>query len=249
MLAKGNSPATVSIYLRALRAVFNRAISDNDIEPTVYPFGRGKRENSKYSIPTAGGVKKALSQNQLKAFFNSEPQTPEQQRAKDFWFFSYACNGINTKDIANLKFKNLEDDKFYFIREKTKSTAGKIKTITVYLNEFTKGIIEKYGNNDKEPNNYVFDIISLKDNAKTKHSKISNFNRSIGQHIKKICKANDLPEDTTMYWARHSFATNAVRNGATTEFIQESLGHDNIKTTQSYLNGFEDDVKRNLQVN
>ncbi|MBK6526241.1 MAG: tyrosine-type recombinase/integrase [Crocinitomicaceae bacterium] len=53
-----------------------------------------------------------------------------------------------------------------------------------------------------------------------------------------------LPEDISTYWARHSYATNAIKKGASLEFIQESLGHENLKTTQIYFAGFDSDTKR-----
>jgi integrase/recombinase XerD len=34
------------------------------------------------------------------------------------------------------------------------------------------------------------------------------------------------------------------RSGVCTEFISEALGHSNVKTTQNYLAGFEDESKR-----
>jgi integrase/recombinase XerD len=34
------------------------------------------------------------------------------------------------------------------------------------------------------------------------------------------------------------------RNGASLEFISESLGHSDIRTTESYLASFENDTKR-----
>jgi site-specific recombinase XerD len=51
-------------------------------------------------------------------------------------------------------------------------------------------------------------------------------------------------ESLTTYTARHSFATILKRSGASTEFISEALGHGNLKTTQNYLDSFEDDQKR-----
>jgi integrase/recombinase XerD len=42
--------------------------------------------------------------------------------------------------------------------------------------------------------------------------------------------------------ARHSFATTAILNGQSMVFAQEALGHSNIKTTQIYFAGFEDET-------
>ncbi|NQU84954.1 MAG: phage integrase SAM-like domain-containing protein, partial [Mariniphaga sp.] len=90
MLEKGKSETTVSMYVRSLRAVFNHAIRENEISEDIYPFGKNK-----YEIPVGGAVKKALSKNQIKILFNAKPLTPEQEKAKDFWFFSFICSGMN----------------------------------------------------------------------------------------------------------------------------------------------------------
>jgi site-specific recombinase XerD len=46
--------------------------------------------------------------------------------------------------------------------------------------------------------------------------------------------------------ARHTFATNLIRNGAGLEFAQEQLGHSTIKVTQNYFTGFADEQKRDI---
>lgn len=234
------SSTTVGIYLRNLRAIFNKAIKDNEINKDIYPFGKDI-----YVIPNSKGKNKALSKEQLRVLFNLETSTPEQQKAKDFWFFSYACNGMNIKDIALLKFKDVKDGKFEFIRSKTEFTSkAKIKPITVYLNEFSQSIIDKYCIENCNPNNFIFDIVTnSKDKVRTQ-KEIKNFTRFINQHLKKLCKANKLPEDISTYWARHSYASNSIKNGASMEFIQESLGHGSLSTTESYFHGFEDETKK-----
>ncbi|HED05613.1 MAG TPA: integrase [Ignavibacteria bacterium] len=237
---KGRSLTTVGIYLRSLRAAFNKAIREKEIDREFYPFGKGK-----YVIPATKNVKKALDHNQLSILFHAEPQTTEQEKARDFWFFSYACNGMNMKDILLMRYKDVQDGKIEFVRAKTKNTTkAHSKAITVYLNDFTKEVINKYGNPDKTPENRVFNIIPPNIPPEKLRSAINNFTRFVNQHIKKLCKANSLPEETSTYWARHSFATNAIRNGATMEFIQESLGHQNMKTTQNYFAGFDNDAKK-----
>ncbi len=242
MLDLGKSITTVGIYCRNLRAIFNNAIEENDIHKDLYPFGKGK-----YQIPEGKKVKKALTQQQLSILYNAKAKTLEQQKAKDFWFFSYACNGINMKDIVLLKFSDIKDEAFHYYRAKTFKKSKQKTKIKVYLNEYAKAIIEKYGNTSSSE--YVFPILD-KDNSPTEtHRRVKNFTKLVNQHIKKIAKDNDLPEDISTYWARHSFATNAVRKGASLEFISEALDHSDLKVTKAYFAGFEDEAKKEFAEN
>ena len=45
-------------------------------------------------------------------------------------------------------------------------------------------------------------------------------------------------------WHRHTFSTVLKRSGASTEYIQEALGHSNVKTTENYLDSFGKEVKK-----
>ncbi|WP_178989523.1 tyrosine-type recombinase/integrase [Winogradskyella schleiferi] len=237
MLNKGKSLTTVSIYLRTLRVIFNNAIEVNDLNSDHYPFGKNK-----YKIPRTRKVKKALNSDQLKTLFKAEATNYNETKAKDFWFFSFACNGMNIKDIALLKYSDIKDDRFTYYRAKTfDKTTDKTKII-IYLTDFTSGVIETYGNKSKE--GFVFDIIEQKDDSLKRYKKIKNFTRYINDHIKRIAKANNLPQDLSSYWARHSFATNAVRKGASMEFISEALDHSDLHVTKNYFAGFEDNSKK-----
>lgn len=236
----GRSTTTVSIYLRVLRTVFNKAISEGEIEQHFYPFGK-----KKYQVPATKNVKKALSKIELKQLFNAECINKGQQKAKDFWFFSFACNGMNFKDIALLKYKDIKNDKIEFIRAKTSNTSkSNLKPIEVYLNEYSSNFINTYGNKNDSPTNYVFDILSNDMTPEKKQKRVKDFITNINRRLKTLAKDNNLPTEISTYWARHSYTTNAIRNGATMEFLQESLGHQNIKTTQGYFAGFDNDTKK-----
>ncbi|MHA7056810.1 tyrosine-type recombinase/integrase [Aquimarina sp. M1] len=240
MRDKGRSITTVGIYLRPLRAIFNKAIEEDEIEREYYPFGKRK-----YQIPSSKKVKKALSLQQMKKLFDTVPENKEQEKAKDFWFFSYNCNGMNIKDICQLQYQDVTDNKIIFYRAKTLFTSKTdLKPITVYINNYVKYIIEKYGNSKGPKENYVFPILNPDFTIQQKQRAIKNFTKFINQHLKKLCKANELPEEISTYWARHSFATLSVRKGASMEFIQESLGHKDMATTQAYFAGFDDDTKK-----
>ena len=245
MTGKGKSQATIGIYLRPLRAIFNTAIANGTIKQSIYPFGRRK-----YEIPLPKAVKKALSREQLKQLFETTPRTPEQTKAKDFFFFLFNTAGMNVKDMARLKYENLQGDTLVYIREKTKRTSKTNQTpVVVYLNDYSKEIISKYGNPDKKPKNYIFDIYTPGMTEAQQFRKSQNFTRVINLAIKKLATENGLPGEISTYWSRHSFATNAIRSGASLEQVSQALNHKNTLTTKGYFAGFETDAMRELTAN
>jgi integrase/recombinase XerD len=233
------SLTTVSIYLRTLRTIFNDAKADKATTEDIYPFGKRK-----YQIPTPTNTKKALTSKQLKALFEGNTLTPEQEKAKAFWFFSYLCNGMNFKDILNVKFKNIDSEKLSFVRAKTAKTNRNSKAITVYLNDFTNKVIETYGNTNSGENDYLFPVLNQNQSAVEQHRCVKNFVRMVNQNFLKYAKLCGISESVSSYWARHSFATMAIQKGASMEFVGEAVGHSSVKTTQNYFAGFEDETKK-----
>jgi integrase/recombinase XerD len=58
----------------------------------------------------------------------------EEQKAIDFWTFSYLGNGMNFKDIAMLKYSNVQGDNIKFYRSKTRKTnKGEQIEINIYF--------------------------------------------------------------------------------------------------------------------
>jgi hypothetical protein len=143
-LASGLSKTTIGIYLRPLRAVFNEVIEKGLLSrETAYPFGRRK-----YQIPTAKKVRKALDSSDVEKIYNYQcsRENSSEQMAKDFWLFSYFGNGMNPKDIAFLKWRNISGDYLTFQRAKTEGAQrSDPKLITIYVNEDMRGVISRWG--------------------------------------------------------------------------------------------------------
>lgn len=239
---KKRSYSTVGIYLRGLRVIFNRAIDQNVIDKEYYPFGV-----KKYVIPASNNTKKAFDNDQLKRLFGAVPKNEQQQKAKDFWFFSFVCNGMNVKDILYLKWKYIDEDQIIFIREKSKRTKkANNKPIQVPLTDFTRAFIKKYGNSEKDKNDFVFPILTNQMTEEERFNVKNNFIRFINQHLKKLAEDNGLTGDVSTYWARHSFTTTAVRKSASMEYVSEAMGHSDLKTTLKYFAGFEDKTKKEM---
>ena len=240
MLDQGKSYSTIGIYTRQLRTIFNKAIDEGHVKRSLYPFGRRK-----YETPTGKNVKKALVMDDIEKIFKYKPETESEEMYRDFWVFSYLANGVNVKDMIKLKYRDIQDGKIIFLREKTKkSNRVKPRPIVVPLTDELKGIIDKWGNRDQSPNNYIFNYLK-DDMTPERELKIKKqLVKQINKYIRRIAKKVGIEKDVTTYVARHSYVTVMKRAGAPLEFISESVGHASIKTTEIYADSFEDDVKQ-----
>jgi integrase len=236
MLTNDKSRTTVGIYLRSLRTIFNRA----SIDKSLYPFGEGQQ---KYSIPTGKNIKKALTLSEISKIFHYEaPPNSMVEMAKDYWVFIYLCNGINVKDLCQLKNKNINDNVLMFERAKTQRSKNNGEKITVSLKAQAKDIIRKWGQVSIGADTYVFPHLQKGMTAEKARKVIQQVTKNVNKYMKRIAKELELNKEVTTYFARHSFATVLRNSGASTEFISEALGHSSMKTTQSYLAGFEQET-------
>ena len=60
--------------------------------------------------------------------------------------------------------------------------------------------------------------------------------------MKGIAETLGIDSSLTTYVARHSFATVLLRHTKNPLLVGNALGHSDIKTTQSYFAGFEDET-------
>ncbi len=240
MTKQGRSNTTIGIYLRNIRHIFNSAIQKGITGTDSYPFGRGKTK-----IPAGRALKKALSKEELNKLFHfSVENNSQQQIARDFWFLSYSCNGMNFRDILGLRQKDVKDGRITFIRAKTSNTTiENQQPIQVILTDFGKKIVNKYMVRALDPDSYIFTYLNNKMSASQKRIATQKFTRFVNQHIKKLASKAGIETPISVNSARHSFTTVAINNGATMEYIQESLGHQNLRTTMNYWKGFEDSTK------
>lgn len=246
MLSLEYSKTTVGIYTRSLRALFNEAIFQGLIKKERhYPFGRRK-----YQCPSSRNVKKALTLEDVARIYYYEPVCEEERKAKDFWLFSYFASGINPTDIARLKYKNIEGEYLVFERAKTENATRTMpKPITVYITEDMQRIMDYWGNKDKRREHYIFPVLEHGITPLRQVELIELFVQAINDWMGKIRKKLGIEKKVTTYVARHTFSTIMKRSGVSTEFIQEALGHTNIKTTENYLDSFEKEVKKELASN
>lgn len=240
MLEQGNSITTVGIYTRSLRAIFNEAIERNLISKEYYPFSKRR-----YQVPTGRNIKKALTLADIGKIFYYEPKSPQEEKAKSYWLFSYFANGINMADIARLKYKHISGDFIHFERSKTsRAMRSNPKVISIAINDEMRMIMKKWGNWNKAKENYIFPVLDDGLTSPQERERIKDLIWRINKGLKSIATELKFEKPLTTYIARHSYSTVMKRSGASIEFISESLGHSSVTTTAYYLDSFEDDMKK-----
>lgn len=217
---------TISVYLRTLRAIINKAIKDSLIEEVSYPF-------KNISIKTQKTRKRAVNRDIIRLVEELDVSKENNlQLWKDLFMFSFYNRGMNFVDMAYLKVKNIESGRINYTRQKTG------QQFSIKITDKAKAIIDKY-NDLKVKDSYIFPIIYRKGKE---YLDYRNAMRLMNKKLKKISELLKLDVPLTTYVSRHSWATIAKKSGISTSIISEGLGHETEETTQVYLDSFENDV-------
>lgn len=222
--AKGNTPNTISFYMRIFRAVYNNAV-ENDIIENRSPF-------RKVFTGAEKTVKRALPLRIIKRIKNMDLSLiPKTEFARDMFMLSFYLRGMSFIDMANLKKSDLEHSHVTYRRRKTGQ-----RLIIEWTKEMQM-IVDKYPNN---PTEYLLPIITK--NGVNQQRLARNVGESINHHLKKVAELAGVVMPLTMYCARHSWASAAKAKGIPLSVISEGMGHDSETTTQIYLASLETSV-------
>ena len=127
--------------------------------------------------------------------------------------------GLRVSEVIGLKVGDLD---FLELTVHIKQAKGGKDRITL-LPEKLKVDLQKFISN-KEGSDLVFE--SEHGGKLTERTAQKIFEHSL--------EKADIKKDATFHSLRHSFATHLLENGVDVRYVQELLGHQNIKTTQIY---------------
>ncbi len=131
---------------------------------------------------------------------------------------AYGC-GLRVSEVVNLKVKDINLNEFTV---HLKGAKGNKDRITILPEKFKADIINNLAN--KTGNEYFF--ISQMGGKLSERTAQIIFEKSL--------KMANIQKEATFHSLRHSFATHLLENGVDVRYVQELLGHANIKTTQIY---------------
>ena len=221
---RGNSPNTVSFYMRILKAVYNHAVEDGLTEQR-YPF------KSVYT-GVEKTMKRALSLNDIRRIKGLDLSLkPNLDYACDMFLFCFYTRGMSFIDMAYLRKKDLLNGTLSYRRRKTG------QQLFIKWEKCMQEIVDKYPINETE---YLLPIITKHDEDYRKQ--YTNELHRVNHLLKKIGKLLDLPIPLTMYVGRHSWASIAKSRNVPVSVISEGMGHDSENTTQIYLASLDTSV-------
>ncbi|WP_281196707.1 site-specific integrase, partial [Alistipes communis] len=224
--SEGKKQTTIAIHLRHLRAILNEARRQGIVKEAQYPFGRGR-----FEIQEGEGRKMALTLEQIGQIARYDDGSEATAKYRDYWLFLYLCNGINVADFVRLRFRDIVNGEICFVRQKTARTTRTRKEIRVVVTDRMLAIIDRWGN-PPAPDRFIFPVLDGSEDAMRQKLKTQYFTRAVNKRMATIGEALGIGNIST-YTARHSFATVLKRAGANIAYISESLGHNDLKTTEN----------------
>ncbi|MAU26042.1 MAG: transposase [Muricauda sp.] len=220
-LAKGNGYNSLSTYLRAIKAIYNKGIKAGLIEREAYPFNH-------YSIKQVPTEKRALSIEDIRKIMDLKlPKDMVLFRYRNYFICSFLLYGMNFTDMAYIKVANITNGRIKFRRKKT----GKLYDIKItgQLSEILKIYLK-----GKSKEDYIFPVIKRESPA-LQEREISWERQRYNRGLKIIGEMCGIEQKLTTYVSRHSFATQAMLNDIPLLAISAMLGHSKLNTTQIYL--------------
>lgn len=232
--SEGKSPNTISFYMRNLRAIYNKAISEGLLETAAYnPFElvyTGVHQTKKRAL-TAEEMKQINELDILKNNMKQKELSEQLEKARKLFLFCFYARGMSFVDMAYLKKENIKNGFISYRRKKT----GQL--LEIKIDSAMRSIIRYFESETKE-SAYVFPVIDLKKKTSVYHQYESGL-RLQNKHLKRISTCCGIQKNLSTHVARHSWATIAKEKNIPLIVISEGLGHTSERTTSIYLGSLD----------
>lgn len=220
---------TVSTYMRILRAVYNRAVDNNEAKyiPRLFRYVyTGTRAEHQRALET-GDVEKIFAGLILLSGVN-----PAIQRARHFFIFMFLMRGMPFVDLAYLRKSDLHGNVITYRRRKTG------RPLSVTLTNEAMRIVRMYMNQDVH-SPYLFSFLRSPEGTMEAYREYQLALRSFNRQLLILGEFLGIPNRLSSYTARHTWATTAYYCEVHPGIISQSMGHSSITVTETYLKPFQ----------
>ncbi|GJM29288.1 MAG: transposase [Cyclobacteriaceae bacterium] len=220
-LSKGNSLGGLAVYMRTIRAIYNKAIKAGVADQEGYPFKH-------YRIKRGSPRKRAITIDTLQKIRALKLKKGSLlERDRNIFLMSFFLNGMPYADMARLKRSNIIDGRIKYQRQKTKVP------FDIKIHDQLKPILDTF-TKDKSKEDYLLPAIKRKSPV-GQYKDIKEARLRYNKNLKELAKLAGIEEQLSSYVSRHSFASSADDLGIPITAISQMLGHKAIGTTQAYL--------------
>ena len=128
--------------------------------------------------------------------------------------------GLRVSEVVSIKVANIDSDRMQIFIEDAKGKKDRVVPLSKIALELLREYYKEY-----KPKEWLFEgqIKALPYSARTAQAMFNFYFEKIG-----------IPKYITFHSLRHSYATHLLESGTDIKFIQELLGHNDIKTTLRY---------------
>ena len=254
---------TINGYVKNLTSVLNEVINNDSVAYSLamMPIGNNKKKQYQNPAPLKNEAKiiRFLDEEDLQKLKNYDPETPQEEKAKDVWLLSYYLGGCNCVDLVNFKKSNIQEehDTIQWYRNKNKSKQSQ-SVSRVPLTDSAKELIKKYEPIEnfytETKQGYIIDrkeeisgvkwssfLLNFHQLSTNEINTASNLRTLVnkGNHLKAIGKKTKMKHPLTFEMARHTCFSNLQRTGSTFAEIMEISGHSRTDTLRNYLNNLK----------
>lgn len=224
LIQRGMSMNGMAVYLRAFRAVCNRAIKEDIVGYDWYPF-------RKYSVRRSKTTPRVISIEDMRKYYNLN-YSPSHPRYKA-WHIGkllLLLRGINFKDLLLLRPENIKNGRIIYQRSKT----GKI--ISIELNEEMEKSFAVF-----HPDQTLLGIITKEELKSPKPVELFRQKvKTINKQLRHIGVEIGVAEPLSTYVFRYTYANIAKQLGFSKDLIAEALSHQyGSSITGIYLEQFD----------
>lgn len=175
------------------------------------------KNNQKIEIQSAKKPKSLptiLSRNEVTKILESLKNT----KHKILLSLAYGA-GLRVSEVVGLKVQDLDFEELIVYIRQSKGQKDRISLMPTSLVDSLKNLTA-----GKDGNDVVF--------ASERGGKLTT--RTAQKVFENALRHSGVKKDATFHSLRHSFATHLLEDGTDVRFVQELLGHQNIRTTQIY---------------
>lgn len=205
---------SISNYIRAIRAVYNKAklhYNNEDYNIIRIPGDPFK----KVEIPQYRRKKKNIDLETLIKIRDCHPEKKRSQMARDVFMMMFYMMGININDLYCLSCERKGRIEYERSKTKTEKNVNQF-ALSIKIVPELRILIDKYSEG------YFLSYLH------TNYCNLNNFLRAVNIGLKDICAELGIEADITTNWARHTWASLARNKaGVPKADIDFCLGHVN----------------------